>query len=99
MFIARGEVEKQWKKNLPVSEQKAPSALQFLPVMAPALRPLCPGFPPPERSPCLNQGVAAPSPAAFPGALRWLLPAVRPEARRSGGSAPLPLSPQRLGRG
>ena len=44
------------KKNLPVWEPNAPNALQFLPAIGPAVHPLCPGFPPPGRSPRIAGG-------------------------------------------
>lgn len=67
---ALGKKKKKIKKDLPARDQQAPNALQFLPVIAAAVRPLCPGFPPPEGSPCPSPGAAAPAPAAPPRSAR-----------------------------
>lgn len=55
-------------------EQKAPNALQFLPVIAPAVPSLCPGFPQRKEVPVLIKGAAA-LPLWFPRVLHWPLPA------------------------
>lgn len=92
MRIARGNVEKptkQTKNYLYRSRKLQIFALQFLPVIAPAVHPLCPGFPARGRSPSLNRGGCS-SVASFP-----LQPAVASASRALGlcrGSETLLLS-------